>query len=693
MKKHKTKSLHHSLGTALLSLSLLLTPAGTALNALPSAYAAQAAVIRGTNVNVRAAASTSSQLVTSLGNNSSVTILGQTTGSDGKVWYQIFAGGVSGYVRSDLVSTQTVAYTTDANFEAYLAQQGFPESYKAGLRSLHAQHPTWIFNAVQTGLDWNTAVAYELQGTSSLVETGSKSSWKSTDAGKFDWTTSTWPGFDGATWVGASQKIVAYFMDPRNFLDDSYVFQFAAHDYNPEIQTIDGLRSMLKGTFLEGQVAIDASSPLYAAAAAAQGLSASTNAMSGQTVTDASIGTATQTGSGESLLGYEGPGATGAANISDAAQASAAATTITAGNVLEGTDSMSTTVMPGSGGPGTGNATTGTSNTTNMMTGAVTVSYADIIMEAAEQSKVSPYVLAAMIIQEQGTKGSSGSISGATGYYNFFNVGAYAANGMTAVERGLWYAAQSGSYNRPWNTPEKAIVGGALFYAQNYLVAGQNTLYLKRFNVQGSNMFKHQYMTNTAGAAEEGKSLGKAYNDTMRAGVLVFNIPVYNGMPETACPMPTKDGNPNNKLQYLAVDGFTLTPSFNLDTTSYTLVVDPSVQMVNVSAVAYHSAAQISGVGQILLDTPTKTVTITVTAQNGDQRNYQITISQAAGGQLAGTMQMGMTGSSSVSLQTGGTMPGMTTTATATDAQTAMVGERPTGTVVTDVVAGTNGPM
>lgn len=685
MKKHKTKSLQHSFGTALLSLSLLLTPAGTALNALPSAYAAQAAVIRGTNVNVRAAASTSSQLVTSLGNNSAVSILGQTTGSDGKVWYQISAGGVSGYVRSDLVSTQSVAYTTDANFEAYLAQQGFPESYKAGLRSLHAQHPTWIFNAVQTGLDWNTAVAYELQGTSSLVETGSKSSWKSTDAGKFDWTTSSWPGFDGATWVGASQEIVAYFMDPRNFLDDSYVFQFAAHDYNPEIQTIDGLRSMLKGTFLEGQVAIDASSPLYAAAAAAQGLSASTNTMSGQTVTDASIGTATQTGSGESLLGYEGPGAAGAANAADATQSSAA-TTITAGNVLEGTDSMSTSVMPGTSGLGMGSSAMGTTTSMNMMTGAVTVSYADIIMEAAEQSKVSPYVLAAMIIQEQGTKGTSGSISGATGYYNFFNVGAYAVSGMTAVERGLWYAAQSGSYNRPWNTPEKAIVGGALFYAQNYLAAGQNTLYLKRFNVQGSNMFKHQYMTNTAGAAEEGKSLGKAYNDTMRASVLVFNIPVYNGMPETACPMPTKDGNPNNKLQYLAVDGFTLTPSFNLDTTSYTLVVDPSVQMVNVSAMAYHRAAQISGVGQILLDTPTKTVTITVTAQNGDQRNYQITISQAAGGQLGSMTQMGATGSSSVSLQTG-----MTTTVT--DAQTPVVGVSPTGTVVTDVVAGTNGPM
>lgn len=691
MKKHKTKFLQHSVGTALLSLCLLLTPTGTALNALPSAYAAQAAVIRGTNVNVRASASTSSQLLTSLGNNTAVSILNQTTGSDGKVWYQISAGGVTGYVRSDLVSTQSVAYSTDANFEAYLAQQGFPESYKAGLRTLHAQHPTWIFNAVQTGLDWNTAVASELQGTSSLVETGSKSSWKSTEAGKFDWTSSTWPGFDGATWVGASQEIVAYFMDPRNFLDDSYVFQFAVHDYNAELQTIDGLRSMLKGTFLDGQVAIDASSPLYAAAVAAQGLSASTNAVGGQTVTNAGIGTTTQTGSGESLLGYEGPGATSAANASSDPQTPAGTTTITATNVLEGTDSMSTSVMPGTSGPGMGNAAMGTTNATNMMGGTVTVSYADILMEAAEQSKVSPYMLAAMILQEQGSKGTSGSISGATGYYNYFNVGAYAANGMTAVERGLWYAAQSGSYNRPWNTPEKAIVGGALFYAQNYLAVGQNTLYLKRFNVQGSNMFKHQYMTNTAGAAEEGKNLGKAYTDTMRAGILVFNIPVYNGMPETPCPMPTKDGNPNNKLQYLAVDGFTLTPSFNLDTTSYTLIVDPSVQMVNVSAVAYHSSAQISGAGQILLDTPMKVVTITVTAQNGDQRNYQITISQSAGGQLGNTLQMGMTGSSDVSLQTGTSMPGITTTVTG--AQAAAVGVSPTGTVVTDVVAGTNGPM
>ena len=152
--------------------------------------------------------------------------------------------------------------------------------------------------------------------------------------------------------------------------------------------------------------------------------------------------------------------------------------------------------------------------------------------------------------------------------------------------------------------------------------------------------------------------------------------------------MPTKDGNPNNKLQYLSVDGFTLTPSFNLDTTSYTLVVDPSVQMVNVSAAAYHSAAQISGAGQILLDQPTKVITITVTAQNGDQRNYQITINKAEGGQTGNAMQAGM--NTMMNTQTGVMMPQTTTT---TEAPSPVVGVSPVGTQTTDVVAVSNGPM
>ncbi|MFR5731680.1 MAG: hypothetical protein ACLUD2_06655 [Clostridium sp.] len=73
----------------------------------------------------------------------------------------------------------------------------------------------------------------------------------------------------------------------------------------------------------------------------------------------------------------------------------------------------------------------------------------------------------------------SGNYAGYTGYYNYFNVGAYASDGMGAVQRGLWYASQSGSYGRPWTTPESSIAGGAQFYGTNYVKAGQDTLYLK----------------------------------------------------------------------------------------------------------------------------------------------------------------------------------------------------------------------
>ena len=116
-------------------------------------------------------------------------------------------------------------------------------------------------------------------------------------------------------------------------------------------------------------------------------------------------------------------------------------------------------------------------------------------MKAASQSGVSPYVLAAMILQEQG-KGTSQLISGNhptyPGYYNFFNVEAYQSGSMSPIEMGLRYASQSGSYGRPWDTVEKSIIGGAQNYGDNYVKAGQNTFYLKKFNVQGANLYKHQ---------------------------------------------------------------------------------------------------------------------------------------------------------------------------------------------------------
>lgn len=108
--------------------------------------------------------------------------------------------------------------------------------------------------------------------------------------------------------------------------------------------------------------------------------------------------------------------------------------------------------------------------------------------------------------------------------------------------------------------------GGSSYYGENFVSQGQDTFYLKKFNVQGSNLYKHQYMTNVEGAAGEGAKLSRAYTDAMKKEPLVFKIPVFNNMPEAACPKPETTGSPNNKLASLEVEGYSLTPTFNKDT-------------------------------------------------------------------------------------------------------------------------------
>ena len=245
-------------------------------------------------------------------------------------------------------------------------------------------------------------------------------------------------------------------------------------------------------------------------------------------------------------------------------------------------------------------------------------------MKAAEASKQNPYVLAAMILQEQG-KGSSGSISGASGLYNYFNVGAYAANGMGAVERGIWYAGQSGSYGRPWNSSEKSILGGAQFFSENYMNAGQNTLYLKKWNVQGSNLYKHQYMTNVQGAAEEGAKLSKAYSSDMKQKALTFSIPIYENMPNEKAAIPTGTGSPNNRLSSLSVSGYTLSPAFSGDKQAYTVTLENGTKSLTVNASAIDGKAQISGAGHQSLDGK-DSINVSVRAENGSERVYTIKI-------------------------------------------------------------------
>lgn len=669
-----------------------------------------AATVKASSLNVRSGAGTGYQAIGRLAAGASIQVLGEQRGTDGKTWYQIRFSGTGGTEQTGYVSAEyvrlPVSYTTDSDFEAKLSAEGFPESYKNGLRQLHAQYPNWVFKAKKTGLDWNTVIENEALLGRNLVSSGSISSWKSVESGAYNWDNSTWTGFDGSNWVAASEDIIRYYMDPRNFLDDTYVFQFLSHEYNSSTQTRDGLAKMVEGSFLSGTTdstgtgsstgSTGASGPSGSSGSSGgvskdgpgrsqgkdqdvnhgpgvSGISRNSGSPAGSTggvsleaphasvtprnhnlvMTGIGVGEAPgsssqNTGAPSNPSGSNAPSSSGSSNtggpgVSSGSGGSDSSVSVGqapgSGGQSSGTGSSQTSGPSGSSSSQNAGSSSGSSSgTPSSNTGSGSKLYVDIIMDAAAQSGVSPYVLAAMILQEQGTNGGSplisGNYSGYPGYYNFFNVEAYQSGSMSAIQTGLRYASQSGSYGRPWDTVEKSIIGGAQNYGDNYVKAGQNTFYLKKFNVQGSNLYKHQYMTNIQGAASEAERLSKAYS-SVKDSALEFQIPVYNNMLETACAAPVGDGSPNNKLSSLSAEGYSLTPSFGKDTESYNLIVNTSVSSIQVNAAAADSKASVSGAGSIPLNGSTTDIAITVTAENGSARTYTIHVVKQDGGPVS----------------------------------------------------------
>ncbi|MCI5732187.1 MAG: SH3 domain-containing protein [Eubacterium sp.] len=354
---------------------------------------------------------------------------------------------LTGYVNSKYVKLTKKAVTkkvpvialSDAEFEQAMKNEGFPESYKQSLRVLHSAYPYWQFKAYKTGLDWNTAVNAESKTGVSLISNSRGKAWKSTAADAYDASTGKWKVFDGSTWVAASRAAVAYYMDPRNFLNDRSVYMFEMLEYQPQYQTKAGVNTILSNT------------PFY-----------------------------------NKTFKYK-------------------------------------------------DLTTGASKT---------MYYVDAFMEAAKNSKASPYHLASRVKQEVVTSATttssavSGTVSSYPGIYNFYNIGATSSS--TPVLNGLKWASdtKAGTYLRPWTDPYRSIVGGAQYISSGYIAKGQNTCYLEKFNVTTYKRYEHQYMTNVEAAYEEAIKTKKAYAGMMDKSPLVFSIPVFENMPANNSPMP-----------------------------------------------------------------------------------------------------------------------------------------------------------
>ena len=132
----------------------------------------------------------------------------------------------------------------------------FPGAYQADLRSLKSAHPNWTFVPMRTGLDFNTSVSKEMGGKSLIQRTASN-----VEKG---WVGNPCPSEIG--WNYATRPAVAYHMDPRNFLTETYIFQFEQLTFNASYHTESAVQSFLNNTFLKGKLADDPQGRTYAKA-------------------------------------------------------------------------------------------------------------------------------------------------------------------------------------------------------------------------------------------------------------------------------------------------------------------------------------------------------------------------------------------------------------------------------------------
>lgn len=433
-----------------------------------------------------------------------------------------------GYVCSSNIWTGTIPeeYVTE------FTNAGFPESYWQNLSMLKISYPNWIFVAVDTELDFKTAVANMDSGNKSLIQYTSSvndQGYLSTASGNYNWNTDKYTIYDGSSWYAANRETIAYYLDPRNFLTAMYIFQFELLQYDSNIHDLEGVKALLGNSYIS--------------------------------------------------------------------------------------------------------------------------KFSEHFMTAAKQTKVNPIYLAALSKQEVGDgatagtaiNGKSFTYNGKTysGLYNFYNIGA--TSGTNAVYRGLVYAnggedGSGTSYDRPWKTELKAIVGGAKWIESGYISSGQNTSYFKKWNTVYNYSIKkgittaranytHQYMQNIQAPRSEATSSFRAYsNSGLINESLVFYIPVYKNMPSSTS-LPVK-GNPNNRLKSISINGEAI-KGYESDTYSYTVYVDYETISANIAATKINSKATIVGEGNKNLVVGENTYTLAVTAENKTVQNYTIKIIRA----------------------------------------------------------------
>ena len=409
-----------------LELEEYLEMARTELKEITAQDVVMALVYLCDSYQVRKTADAEGEVCVSIPTGTTVEIIGMDVDADLQLWFQVSLSwkdtSYTGYIQ-----TGYLAYSNEKLMEwenMYFPQvmllsagnypdvEQFPASYQNKLTQLKKAHPNWVFVKQNTRLDWQTVIKNENTGERSLIQTKMGSAYTNGAHGQ--------PG-----WSYASEAAIKYYMDPRNFLDETRVFMFEQLTYNPSYHTQSAVQNILNSTFMKGSIPGD--SKTYAAA----------------------------------------------------------------------------------------------------------------FFDIGSTLKVSPFHLACRVYQEQGKGESaliSGTYSGYEGYYNYYNIKASGSTNKAIIENGLTYAKQQG-----WNSRYKSLQGGAKILSQNYILKGQDTLYLQKYDVDNSynGLYAHQYMQNIMAPYTESSMVKSAYQSTGAINnSFVFKIPVYLNMPSAACAKP-----------------------------------------------------------------------------------------------------------------------------------------------------------
>ncbi len=459
-------------------------------------------------VNVRSGPGTnySSQGTLILGTN--LTILEPAPSGNGckNSWYKVkyYDGKSIGYVCSDFVIIKNNITLKDEAYEETLKSAGFPESYFPYLSFLHSKYPNWKFNPVQTNLKWSDVL--NAQTGKNYIQSSNENYILNNKLAEVP------------NWYNANTGVISFYMDPRNFLNERYIFMFENLGYDQSYEA--SYPNIVKDIFEGGAL---------------------------------------------------------------------------------GTDD-----------------------------------FANLLNTSGKANNISPAHLASRIRQEvtingnAATSGKEFKWNGVSysGYYNFFNIGAY---GYNPLLRGLAYAAgivdNKNNTRPPWNSWELAINGGASFLSSGYISKGQNTLYFQKFNTSpysGYSAHTHQYMTNIQAPSSEAYTTNKSYVDSnLISNTYIFSIPIYLEMPPSTS-LPSS-GNKNNYLSDLSIDDKTIF-GFDKDVLEYTYFVDKDKTDINIKVTAENSLSTVSGDGNRSLINETTEIVIIVTAENGEIKTYKINI-------------------------------------------------------------------